>query len=237
MVRDTNNGKTMIARQFVKKHNESAASTATQSEYPIAYVQSPPAPSFSALCTGLLKSVNAPTQPSWTWKRSLQQIVDLFPRLNVQMIMIDEIHNLLQGSRDHQELFLNGLKYLTNELQVPIVAIGTKNAETVFQTDQQFGNRFRTWRIPRWEPDHDYAIFLHRVIKSSDSTPSEDWKDKRSIQKAHTMSEGLTGETVDLIRKVAGASVASGNSVVEATQLTKISWVKPNSRRAEVNRH
>ncbi len=42
--------------------------------------------------------------------------------------LIDEIHNVITGPVNKQRLFLNVLKYLGNDLQIPIVGLGTKEA-------------------------------------------------------------------------------------------------------------
>ena len=62
--------------------------------------------------------------------------------LSVRMLVLDEIHNILVGSTLKQKQFLNTLKFLSNELQIPIVAAGTKDALQVTRTDDQIANRF-----------------------------------------------------------------------------------------------
>jgi Bacterial TniB protein len=56
------------------------------------------------------------------------QVVAILRRVNLGMIIVDEIHHLLAGSYVKQRNCLNVLKYLGNELCVPIVGIGTAEA-------------------------------------------------------------------------------------------------------------
>jgi hypothetical protein len=42
----------------------------------------------------------------------------------VHLLVIDEVHNLLSGSRLQQRRLLNLLRWLGNELQIPLVAVG-----------------------------------------------------------------------------------------------------------------
>ena len=58
-------------------------------------------------------------------KSYLQRSI-LAPRL----LIIDEIQHVLAGSMNRQRTFLNVLKYLGNELQVPIVAVGNVNEKS-----------------------------------------------------------------------------------------------------------
>ena len=43
-------------------------------------------------------------------------------------LIIDEIHHLLAGSVREQRSLLNQLKFLSSELRMPIVALGTSEA-------------------------------------------------------------------------------------------------------------
>lgn len=231
IVGDTNNGKTSIARHFAGKHAKRVAPNPVEPEHPVIYIQAPPGPNLRMLYNDLLRAVNAPTQPSWGWARLQQIIINLFPQLKVRMILIDEIHNLNQGTRDQQSLFLNGLKYLTNELQIPIVVIGTKKAEAAFQTDQQLGNRFKPHRLPLWDPDQDYLKFIIKLIKSKGFEYSENWLEERAINKVHVMTGGLTGETVSLINKVIRASSEAGHQQIDPHFLSEVQWTTPADRR------
>ncbi len=49
--------------------------------------------------------------------------------------IIDEVHHLLAGSHRDQRRALNLLKFLTNELKIVIVAVGTSDAFHALQTD------------------------------------------------------------------------------------------------------
>jgi hypothetical protein len=47
------------------------------------------------------------------------------PLTGVKMLVIDELHNLLSGSRSQQRRLLNLLRWLGNELRIPLVGVGT----------------------------------------------------------------------------------------------------------------
>lgn len=47
--------------------------------------------------------------------------------------MIDELHNLLAGAHAKRAEFLNTLRFLGNELRIPIVGLGTKQAQIAVQ--------------------------------------------------------------------------------------------------------
>ena len=60
----------------------------------------------------------------------------------VRMIVIDELHNMLSAHGRQQHQLLNLLRWLGNELQIPLVCIGTREAYLALRTDDQLENRF-----------------------------------------------------------------------------------------------
>ena len=63
-------------------------------------------------------------------------------------------------SRVKQRHFLNVIKYLGNELQIPIVAVGTHDAFNAVQSDPQLSNRFEPALLRRWTLTDDYLRLL-----------------------------------------------------------------------------
>jgi hypothetical protein len=47
---------------------------------------------------------------------------------SVRVLVIDEVHNVLSGSRLQQRRLLNLLRWVGNEPQIPLVAVGTAEA-------------------------------------------------------------------------------------------------------------
>ncbi len=55
---------------------------------------------------------------------------------------------------------LNLLKFLTNELKIVIVAVGTSDAYHALQTDVQVASRFEPLLIPRWTETEAFRAFI-----------------------------------------------------------------------------
>jgi ATP-dependent Clp protease ATP-binding subunit ClpA len=62
-------------------------------------------------------------------------VIHLLKQLGTQLLFIDEVHHLMAGSHRDQRRALNLLKFLTNELEIVIVAVGTSDAFHALQTD------------------------------------------------------------------------------------------------------
>lgn len=57
---------------------------------------------------------------------------------DVRLLVIDELHNLLSGSPGQQRRLLNLLRWLGNELQIPLVAVGTVEALRAVRSDDHW---------------------------------------------------------------------------------------------------
>ena len=58
------------------------------------------------------------------------------------MLIIDEIHSLLAGTFREQRIILNAVRFLANDLQMPLVCLGTEEANQALMTDQQLAESF-----------------------------------------------------------------------------------------------
>jgi len=133
----TNNGKTAVAQTFLSLHKPNYDPTAEADDIPVLYIQAPPVPDERRFNAALLDRLRVPHKVNERADRMLFQLLAVMPRLGVKMLMIDEIHHILAGNMQKQRAFLNVLKYIGNELQVPIVALGTGDALFALQTDAQ----------------------------------------------------------------------------------------------------
>ncbi len=67
------------------------------------------------------------------------------------MLVIDEFHNVLAGRGEPRREFPNLLRFLGNELHIPLVGVGTREAYLAVRSDDQFENRFEPFVLPPWE--------------------------------------------------------------------------------------
>jgi hypothetical protein len=107
----------------------------------------------------ILAQVFAPFRPSKTAGNLQFEVVQLLSTVGVKMLIVDEIQHVLAGPMLRQRHFLNVIKYLGNELQIPIVAAGTHDAFNAIQTDPQLSNRFEPALLRRWTLTDEYGYF------------------------------------------------------------------------------
>ena len=162
IVGESNNGKSTILEEFRKRHPAVENLEGEGVDVPVLCVEVPPVPDENRLYIGILDELFAPYRSSDHVSKKRKVVVDLLPRLNVKMLMLDEIHNLLGSSVSKRQGFLNTLRHLGNVLQIPIVAAGLPEAARALFTDPQLANRFHPEPLQRWTLDVEYL----RLLKS-----------------------------------------------------------------------
>jgi hypothetical protein len=89
-----------------------------------------------------------------------QLALALLRKVGVRMLVIDELHNVLAGNSVNRREFLNLLRFLGNELRIPLVGVGTRDAYLAIRSDDQLENRFEPMMLPVWEANDDCCSLL-----------------------------------------------------------------------------
>ena len=163
------------------------------------------------------------------------QAIKLLKYIGLRVLIIDEIHHILAGNLNRQRAFLNVLKYLGNELQVSIVAVGTRDAFRALQTDPQLANRFEPALLPRWEFDTDFLRLLASFERMLPLHEPSELHDTSVATKLFSMSEVYIGELSRLLASAAECAIQTGRERIDVLVLDKIDWVSPSERRRQIN--
>lgn len=231
IVGDSNAGKTMIAERFHKLNPAYEREDGEGLVIPVLYIQAPAVPSESRLYSNILEKLFAPYYPSYSAEKKYYQVIELMKYCNVKMLMIDEIHSILAGNMEKQRIFLSVLRNLGNELQIPIVALGTKDALRAISTDPQLENRFKYYSLPRWEYDTNYKRLLASYECMLPLAEPSNLPQKTMAMKLLSMSDGLLGELSDLLAEAAIEAIRTGQERINLTLLEHLDWQSPSQRR------
>lgn len=195
---ETNNGKSSIIEQFCKKHIMQNSDESVI--IPIVTVMAPEGPDLSALYDGILYELMVPFASTAKKSKKLHQIQYYFQETNVKMLIIDEIHNILSGTIGKQKEYMNALKNLNNNLQIPIVLVGIKDALRATSTDTQIKNRFPPTLLPQWKLDQEYLSLLASIEKLLPlKKPSNLARKKELALEIYNRTDGYIGEILILI--------------------------------------
>ncbi len=236
VVGDTNNGKTMLVERFCAQHPADDNPAGDGIHVPVLFVQAPPIPDEGRFYNAILELLFAPYKPNDRVDKKQFQVIKLLKYIGLRMLVIDEIHHVLAGNLNRQRAFLNVLKYLGNELQVPIVAVGTRDAFRALQTDPQLANRFEPALLPRWEFDTDFLRLLASFERMLPLREPSMLHDTSLATKLFSMSEGYIGELSRLLTETSVKAVQSGKEKIDAKLLDTIGWISPSDRKRQIDR-
>lgn len=236
IIGETNNGKTMIAKKFCKMHPPDINLGGEAAKVPVLFVQAPPVPDEGRFYNNILELLVAPHKSSDRVDKKEHQVRTLLQKVGTRILMVDEIHHVLAGNMNKQRAFLNVIKYLGNELQMPIVGVGTKDAERALTTEPQLANRFERVRLPKWKLNQDFYRFLKSYEKTIPLKKPSNLHDGAMSNQLHNMSEGFVGELTTVINKAAVQAIRDGSEQITAGTLKKLNWIKPSGRKAEASK-
>ncbi len=236
LVGDTNNGKTMLVSRFLSKHPAHDNPNGNHIIAPVILIQAPPIPDESRFYNTILDLLYAPYKAHDRADKKLAQVLHLLKRIQTKMLIIDEIHHILAGNLNKQRAFLNVIKYLGNELQIPIVGVGIKDAYRAIQIDPQLANRFEPAILPRWELDKNFLRLLMSFERMLPLKQPSNLHDRELANKLYSMSEGYIGELSRLLTQMAVLAVQQQTECITLKMLQASNWIAPSERKRQVDK-
>ena len=231
----TNNGKSMIIEKFRRTHPPISLSDREQT--PVLCMQMPPDPSPGRFYLALLTALGTPTRPRNRVHELEQQALMLLRATGVRMLIIDELHNVLAGRDNVRREFLNVLRFLGNELRIPLAAVGTRDAYLAIRTDPQLENRFHPMTLPVWTNTADTRSLLASFSTSFPLRKPSHLTSPEMTDYLLTRSEGTIGELTTLLTAAAVTAVDSGEEAITSSVLTRTPYLGPTERRRQFERH
>ncbi len=230
----TNNGKSMIIEKFARAHPPVCGADAEQ--VPVLAVQMPSDPSVSRFYLALLAAVGAPLQPRQRVGELERLALSVLRQVGVRMLVIDELHNVLAGRDAGRREFLNLLRFLGNELRIPLVGVGTREAYLAIRSDDQLENRFEPFGLPRWTEGDEAASLLASFASSFPLRRPSQIATVDMTRYLLARSEGTIGELTRLLTEAAVAAVDSGEEAINQRTLTLADYTGPTERRRQFER-
>lgn len=228
----SNNGKTMIAKKFSRAHPPSLSADKEHENIPVLMIQMPAGATIARIYTALLLALGSPVGLYNNRNHFRETLtLQLMRSVGVRILIIDELHNLLDANVQRQREILNFIRFLGNELCIPIVGMGIRDAYLAIRNDDQLENRFHPQLLPRWE----YGGELARLLASFESIlplckPSNLAMEPLCELILHR-SEGTIGEIASLLHQATRTALQTGEERISVAILEQTSYQPPSVRR------
>lgn len=229
----TNNGKSMVLEKFRRSHPPVAADVTSEgvASIPVLKIQMPPCPDERRFFGAILDALALPHGASESVSRRQDSALRHMQSTGVSLLIIDEAHNLLAGAQVQQRRMLNLLRWLGNELQIPIIAAGTAESLHAIQSDDQLANRFEPIALPRWGYSEEFRELLRTLEALLPLRRPSNLAKPALAQKVLAAAEGILGEVVAILTRAAVRAVTTGTEAITVEVIEACGFLSPSERR------
>ena len=148
---DSGMGKTMIMKRFRDEHPPSFNPLTGSLKTPVLAMEMTSRPGERRFYAELLTLLGAPHSGHAPDIAQMEQAaLRIMEAIGVQVLVIDEVHNILAGTYREQRIVLNTLRFLSNRLQISLVCFGVNEAREAISGDVQLARRFEQLTLSRW---------------------------------------------------------------------------------------
>lgn len=227
IVGDSNNGKTTLIRRFGDLCGKSYVNENSEPVRPIVLAEAPTSADEKSLYISVLERFWTPYRATDSVAKLRYQLIHLMRECHVRMLIIDELHSLLTGTATKQREVMNALKLLSNELCIPIVGVGTREAVRVLHTDPQHASRFDVAILPSWSLDKEFQRLLASFEQFLPLKQPSLLHKPDMAQRLHVISEGNIGNLHRLLVACAAQAIRSGKERIDMDIVDSNKWIRP----------
>lgn len=206
---DSGMGKTMIMKRFRDQHPPSFSSLTGKLKTPVLAMEMTSRPGERRFYAELLTLLGAPQRPRADITQMEQAAMRIMEAIGVQVLVIDEVHNILAGTYREQRIVLNTLRFLSNRLQISLVCFGVNDAREAIGGDVQLARRFEQFTLSRWAANEQFEILIALILRNTPlRQPSV--LTAKSLRRMLQISEGITANLFHILNTLAIEAIESG---------------------------
>jgi hypothetical protein len=211
-------GKTKIIRKFVRDNPAVFDRAAGVTSIPVVAFQMPPSPEEGQFYEELLRALGAPGITHRPHTQAKQVCLNLLQTAGTRMLIVDEVHSMLAGTARAQRIFLNTLRFLANDIRMPLVCAGTDEARMALLTDSQLAERFDALELSPWKDDMAFRRLLASISAMLPLRNQSSLDSSACRQIILKRTDGITTRIFRLIESAAIEAIKDGTECIsEAT--------------------
>ena len=124
--------------------------------------------------------------------------------------------------REHRSGFddLNAIRFLANDLRIPLVCVGTHEAKQALMTDQQLADRFEAWELPPWQDDPALLQLLASFTAILPLRQASELRDPKIRKRVLVLTEGVMVRICRLLEAAAIQAIETEHEHINLQMLT-----------------
>jgi hypothetical protein len=206
---DSGMGKSMLVEKFKDDYALSAREKPHGPKAKLLVVELAGRPNERRLFAQILAVLGAPQNPRATIVELERTTVRLLDDLGIQVLVLDEIHNVLAASWREQRVVFNTLRYLSNELKLSLVCFGIMEARQAINGDVQLARRFDSVSLPRWIADKEFEQLVLAIVRNLPlKEPSV--LTVKGLRRILLVSDGVSARIFRMLNDVAIEAIETG---------------------------
>lgn len=227
----TNNGKTSLLQEYVARYQPDPNLLGDAALFPVIYFQAPEDGQPRSLYIDILQRLGGVFSPRSSTATLKGLTLNLLRTCRVRMLVVDEIHNLLAlSSRSATRVqMLNLLRYIANDLRIPLVFAGIETAVQIAEADEQLRNRFEHRHLPLWTQPNRVRKLLLALEADLPLKTRSDLSSDELVEWVIDRTGGLIGEICELLRMAATKAVG-GSEEISLTAMQRSGYLGPERR-------
>ena len=182
---------------------------------PVVVALTPPEPIERELYGEILMALGAPVLAGGSTARGKDLCRSLLRTVEARMLVLDQVNDMLVGTFRQQRVFLNAIRFLANDLRVPVVCAGTDQAGQGLLTDAQLAERFEAFHLKAWTNDRALARLLRSLGAILPLRRPSDLDRAEVRERVIELTDGVTARIFRLIERVAECAIASGKERID----------------------
>ncbi len=219
---DSGMGKTMIMGRFRDQHPPHFSRQAGVLKTPVLAMEMVSRPGERRFYGELLSLLGAPQAPRADIAQMEQTSLRIMKAIGVQVLVIDEVHNILAGTYREQRIVLNMLRFLSNRLQISLVCFGVNDAREAIGGDVQLARRFEQLTLNRWAANEDFETLIASILRNTPlQRPSV--LTPKSLRRILQITDGITANIFQMLGSLAIEAIESGTEQITNTAVE--AWV------------
>jgi hypothetical protein len=207
---DSGMGKTMIMKRFRDQHPPGFDRGAGVLKTPVLAMEMVSRPGERRFYGELLTQLGAPQAPRADIAQMEQAALRIMGAIGLQVLVIDEVHNILAGTYREQRIVLNTLRFLSNRLQISLVCFGVNEAREAIGGDVQLARRFEQLNLSRWAANEQFETLVASILRNTPLRQPSVLTPK-TLRRILQITDGITANIFHMLGSLAIAAIESGS--------------------------